>query len=390
MIIFLQELVMQLFIWILMLIDGIMEIFTAIAGVSTINYHGQQINIVEYLLGDSTIATIFWCIFILSVGLTCIFAIVGLIKNMVANNKTVSAIVGKFFLSLLGTMAMLTAVVLGILIANGFLVLLSDIFQIANTEKLSDALFNACVRNWSNGYSVAEVDVSSMSVRDVLGDYNTVAFGIWPSSWKNNGMVDPSTFMYFPSLIASVGLGIAVIVAVVNLAKRVYEIVFLYLVMPISMSTLPIDDGARFKNWRETFVSKVVLAYGTVLSVNIFMLILPLISQMKIDNVSSFANSVFIVFMIIGGALVIPAGQTLFVRLFGSGDDMHAGGSFLRSAFYGTRFASMATIGLASKVVRGTVNAGRRMAGHRGNEETDDRYSDGRDNADGGDTGGNG
>ena len=54
---------------------------------------------------------------------------------------------------------------------------------------------------------------------------------------------------------------------------------------------------------------------------------------MSIPNVGSFGNSVFTIFMIVGGAMVIPAGQTLFARLFGTADDMHAGGGWLRSAY---------------------------------------------------------
>lgn len=368
MIIFLQELGLQLFLWFLQLIDGMMELFSAIGGIATVNYHGEQVNLIEFVIGDSTIGTIFWCVFILAVGLTCIFAIAALVKNMVANNKNVSTIVGKFFLSLLGTMAMLVVVILGILIANALLMLVAEIFQIGNTTKLSNALFNACVGDWLNGYSVAEIDVANLSVGDIFGDYNTVAFGIWPKSWKHNGMVNPDTFLYLPAMIASVGLAIALIIAVLNLAKRVYEIVFMYLVMPLSMSTLSLDDGARFKAWRETFITKIVLAYGTVFSVNIFILILPLISAMRIDGVGDFGNSMFLIFMIVGGAMVIPAGQTLFARLFGSADDMHAGGSFLRGAFYGSRMAGALTIGTAMKVLKGTAHVGQKIFKRKGNK----------------------
>ena len=296
MLIFLQEIALQLFLWLLQLIDGLMEIFSAISGVATVNYHGQQVNIIEFVIGDSTIGAIFWCIFITAVGLTCIFTIVGLVKNMVANNRTVSTIVGKFFLALLGTMAMLAVVILGILIANSLLQLLARIFQLENNTKLSTAIFNACVADWVNGYSASNMDVTSLSVSKILGGYDTALFGIWPTSWKCNGMVNPNTFMYLPALIAGIALTIALIIAVLNLAKRVYEIVFTYFTMPISMSTLPLDDGARFKNWREMFVTKIVLAYGAVLAVNIFALLLPLINQMHIDGVSGFANSMFTLF----------------------------------------------------------------------------------------------
>ena len=142
----------------------------------SVNYHGQQVNIIEFVIGDSTIGAIFWCIFITAVGLTCIFTIVGLVKNMVANNRTVSTIVGKFFLALLGTMAMLAVVILGILIANSLLQLLARIFQIDNNTKLSTAIFNACVGNWVNGYSASNMDVTSLSVSKILGGYDTALF----------------------------------------------------------------------------------------------------------------------------------------------------------------------------------------------------------------------
>ena len=395
MLIFFQELILLLFLWFLKVIDGIMEIFSAIAGVTDVTYQGERVNIIEFIVGASTVGTIFWCVFILAVGLTCIFTIVALVKNMIANNRNITTIIGKFFLALLGTLAMVVVVILGILISNAILVLVSEIFEIGNTTKLSNSIFNACVGDWVNGYSINEINVSTLSVRKIFGDYNTAAFGIWPTSWKNNGMVNPDTFLYLPSMIASIGLMIAMVVAIINLAKRVYEIVLLYIVLPVSMSTIAVDDGARFKIWRETFITKIVLAYGTVFSVNIFILILPFISKMKIPGVSNFANSMFLIFMIIGGALVIPAGQTLFARLFGQADDMHAGGSFLRSAFYGSRFASALTFGTASKIIRGISGMSRRLSKRNENkkkekQDENDRYVEEKKDEVSEDTGGGG
>lgn len=375
MIILLQELCLQLFLWLLKLVDGLMEIFSAISGVTTVTYQGQQVNILDLIVGDSTVSAIFWCIFILAVGLTCMFAIVGLVKNMIANNRNISSIVGKFFLALLGTLAMLGVVILGIMIANAVLQLLAKIFQIGNTTKLSSAIFDACVGDWINGYSIKGVDVTNLSVSDIFGTYKSAALGVWPSAWKNNGMVNPDTFMYLPALIAGIALAIALIVAVLNLAKRIFEIVFLYFAMPMSMSTLPMDDGARFKNWREMFLTKILLAYGSVLAVNIFVLLVPFITQMKIAGISNFGNSMFLIFMIVGGALLIPAGQTLFARLFGQADDMHAGGNFLRSAFYGGRMLSAMTIGLAAKGIRGIAHLAHSRRNNNNSSGSDDGES---------------
>ena len=358
-----------------------MEIFSAISGITDVTYKGEKVNIIEFLAGDSTVNTIFWCIFILAIGLTCIFTIAALIKNMINSQRNVSTIVGKFFLALLGTMAMLTALFLIILISNSLLVLVSQIFQIGNTTKLSSALFNACAGDWINGYSVSEFDISRLGVKEIFGDYTT-GF-VFPDKWKYNGMVNPDKFLYLPSLIAGVALAIALVVAVLNLAKRVYEIIFMYFVMPMSMSTLPLDDGARFKTWRETFITKIVIAYGTVFSVNIFVLLLPLITRMRIDEISGFGNSMFLIFMIVGGAMVIPAGQALFCKLFGQADDMHAGGNFLRSAFYGSRMVGAATFGLAHKIIHGGASVGKAISNHRKNKadssgggDNSDKYSE--------------
>ena len=192
-------------------------------------------------------------------------------------------------------------------------------------------------------------------------------------------MVNPDAFLYLPSLIAGIALAISLIVAILNLAKRVYEIIFMYFVMPLSMSTLSLDDGARFKVWRETFITKIVLAYGTVFSVNIFVLLLPMITKMHVDGVSGFGNAMFLIFMIVGGAMVIPAGQALFAKLFGQADDMHAGGNFLRSAFYGSRMVGAATFGLAHKIIHGGVGIGKTIAGHKKGKsggDSSDKYSE--------------
>lgn len=386
MLIFFQQLCLLLFLWLLKLVDGLMEIFSAISGITDVTYKGEKVNIIEFLASDSTVNTIFWCIFILAIGLTCIFTIAALIKNMINSQRNVSTIVGKFFLALLGTMAMLTVLFLIILISNSLLVLVSQIFQIGNTTKLSSALFNACAGDWINGYSVSEFDISRLGVKEIFGDYTT-GF-VFPDKWKYNGMVNPDKFLYLPSLISGVALAIALVVAVLNLAKRVYEIIFMYFVMPMSMSTLPLDDGARFKTWRETFITKIVIAYGTVFSVNIFVLLLPLITRMRIDEISGFGNSMFLIFMIVGGAMVIPAGQALFCKLFGQADDMHAGGNFLRSAFYGSRMVGAATFGLAHKIIHGSASVGKAISNHRKNKadssgggDNSDKYSEDKSSA---------
>ncbi|MFQ7077572.1 MAG: hypothetical protein ACLRSW_06350 [Christensenellaceae bacterium] len=151
MLIFLQELVLQLFLWLLQLIDGIMQIFSAISGVMTVTYHGNRSissNCRRRLDGRRGVL-----VYLYSGGRACVY-----LRNRRSRQKHGCkqqdniGVMGKFFLSLLGTMAMLVVVILGILIANSVLQLIAQIFQISNTTKLSTALFDACAGNGSTDF----------------------------------------------------------------------------------------------------------------------------------------------------------------------------------------------------------------------------------------------
>ena len=62
---------------------------------------------------------------------------------------------------------------------------------------------------------------------------------------------------------------------------------------------------------------------------------------------------------------------------------MHAGGSFLHSAFYGGRIASALTFGAAFKLIKGGIGAGKGIAGKikesknkKGSEDDSDKFKE--------------
>ena len=326
MVIFFQETLLLIFLWVLRAIDGFMDLFSVLTGVKSIEYRGQKLNIVEVLFGDSIVGRIFWCMFILAICLSCVFAIVSIAKNMISNRRSISTILGKFFLAILGTIVVLLVVMLGISIVGTLIQVLAKIFDMDMTVNLSESIFNACVGDWLSGYSIAEVDIQTITVRQLLGDYEqTLSFNVFPMAWKYNGMINPDTFLYFPATIIAVVVGGSLVVAAIRLAKRVYELAFMYVTMPLFMSTLPLDDGARFRAWSESFISKIIIAYGTVIAVNLFALILPIASQVEVEGFSDASNRLFQIVMILGGTMIIPAGQALFSKLFSS-DNTFVGG----------------------------------------------------------------
>ena len=332
-----EQLCMQLFLWLLALIDGLMNIFAAISGVDDVIFNGSNVNILEtFLMGNSTVATVFWCIFLLAIGLGVIFAIIAIIKNMIENNKNITSILGKFALFLVGTLALFAIIYVGILIANAVLKLLAEIFEYDQGGGLANALFDACVGNnyanqkksdikWTLETLLAnegKTSITQVSVDAILGGHRDWAIFASNDSWKNNGYIRPADFQY---LLALIGAGIVLfelLIVSAHLAKRLFELVFLYVTMPASVSTLPMDDGARFKNWRESFVTKVIIVYGAVIGVNIFVICIGSFSRMSLQNVGWFENAIFYIVMIIGGAMMLSSSVELFGKVFGNGEDV--------------------------------------------------------------------
>ena len=255
---------------------------------------------------------------------------------MIANNKNVTSILGKFALFLVGTLALFAVIYVGILVSNAVLQLLAEIFEYEQGG-LANALFDACVgekyatipdsnAKWTLDALLRNEGVSSItevSVNALLGDHREWAIFAGNEDWKNNGYIMAADFQY---LLALIGAGVVLyelLIVSAHLAKRLFEIVFLYVTMPASVSTLPMDDGARFKNWRESFVTKVIIVYGAVIGVNIFVVCINSFSRMSLQNVGWFENALFYVVMIIGGAMMLSSSIELFAKVFGNGEDVN-------------------------------------------------------------------
>lgn len=172
---------------------------------------------------------------------------------------------------------------------------------------------------WRNGYTVSDIDFSKNTVDQVFGVRNKNVLGIEEADrgYKTKPMVELDSFNIFTAYFVVILVIIALVWSMLGLVKRVFDLVMLFMMLPLISATIPLDDGARLKTWRDTVVSKVILAYGAVLSVNIFIMLVPMINGMNL-GMPVFSENLFKMFMLIGGALCINGGQLLISRLFGT------------------------------------------------------------------------
>lgn len=171
---------------------------------------------------------------------------------------------------------------------------------------------------WLRGKTKDDInaDIWSVKVKDLLGDAQS-GF-VFPSGWKCNGYFDPDSFNFLVAYLCTIIVTIALVSALLGLVKRLFDIVLLFIVLPGISATIPLDDGAKFKLWRETVISKLFLAYGSVFAVTVFYIVAPSLWGVTIAGGSSILNTVLRMVLICGGALTISGGQVLFARLLGT------------------------------------------------------------------------
>lgn len=171
-------------------------------------------------------------------------------------------------------------------------------------------------------YSASDLDFSSLTVDQVFGVHEKTLglFENEDSRYVELPMVELSSFNVFLAYLVVVVMLVAIIWTMLGLGKRVYDLVVLFIMLPLISATVPLDDGARFKTWRETVISKVFLAYGAVFAVNVFLLIIPTIKTIDFTGLgwTAFTANLLKMFLMMSGALSINGGQLLVARLMGT------------------------------------------------------------------------
>lgn len=354
----------------LYLVDCIMEVFGALSGLTSVTVSGEnrEVYLLEYLVTNKSVQTVFFVIAGISIFVALCFTIISVIKNaVVTKHKSQSKTLFEFLMTTISTLLTAFALLAIIWLANEILQLIDLAFNNGNDYTLGQTIMNICAGQ--------QIDWGDRAVNGFsFGDSPNAFFGELEPAWMGilydvntpgeGGVADITTFNFLTATIASVAMLIVMIQAVLGLTARIFNIVFIYLCAPLIIATVPLDDGARFKLWRETAISKVLLAYGTVLAVNIFILVLPIITTITIQSVSQTVNDLFILILVVCGAFTIPAGQLLFARLIGTqAEENRETTSGLRSMFATALGTGRMVAGAKRAVFGGTNRYGRQTGG---------------------------
>ena len=319
------------------LIDGLILCANKLCGIDTINFNGEEGDFLSYLLFSDEVGFAFRVSAILATILLVIFTVFMIIRSITKDKAegTPAQIAVKAFKTLLMFFFVPAVMVAFMAIGNAFVMAL---YAATSQSAATPGAFLFCAFAEDGGMSAEFVELFR------TGEYS------YTDVSKVSMFMNLSDFPFFFSFIAAgvvlFGVGSAMLIFV----DRVLSLVILYIAAPISISTSVIDEGARFKLWRDQFLSKFIMGYGMILAINIYALVCGLVMNPNFafftgeDSGTQFLDLLMKLLVIGGGALTMQKSMALVGNLVSQG----AGSNELRDNAF-----SMGTLGRMAKGVAG-------------------------------------
>ena len=335
------EFLLSISITLFRLIDGLISCANKLCGIETVNFNGKKTDFLSYLLFSDEIGFAFRVAAVLATILLVIFTVFMIIRSIVKDKAegTPAQIAVKSFKTLLMFFLVPAVIVAFMAIGNVFV----DALYQATAQNASSPgafLFSALAEDGGMPSDIAE------QFRNNQLDYRDVDLVSQKMEIDNF----PFIFSWLAGGIVLFGIGSAMLIFV----DRVISLVILYIVSPISISTSVLDDGARFKLWRDQFLSKFIMGYGMILAINIYALVCGLVMDpgFSFFTDNSFLNLLMKLLVIGGGAFTMQKSMALIGNLVSQGggsnelrDNFSAGGlARMAKGMIGTPFAPLRSI----------------------------------------------
>ena len=328
------------------LIDFIKTIFYKLCGIETVEIEGEQGDLLSNLLESDIIKRVFLTIFIIGFILLIMFTIIAIIKSNYQekqNWKTVLSKTGQAFMIML---LIPFSVLVGVMLTN---TVMSSINQAMNVYPSSGqgTIGGQFLITIGHDAYKGLIDQSQAEAMFVSGELNYAKLSVVKQYY------DITELNYVIGLLGSLVMLIMFVISAITFVQRIFDIVLLYIISPVSISTIPLDEGNRFKVWKDMLISKILSAYGIILVMNLFFLIIPQVYQIKFfDN--SFQNGVVYILFLIGGSFAVTKASRVISQLTGApatGGEMAQMIYNIRSALAFTR----ATKGIVNGFIGGAV-----------------------------------
>jgi len=121
-------------------------------------------------------------------------------------------------------------------------------------------------------------NVSPSMTDAVRGPYFTGEKDIYSlDQVKSDFNISFSTFSYIQLILFGCVAAYCLFKIIIACAVRIFNMVLLYVIAPVTFSTMPLDDGGKYKQWLTAFIVQCVGIFGTVISMQLLLIFIGVI-----------------------------------------------------------------------------------------------------------------
>lgn len=290
------------------IIDGLLSCANMLCGIEPIKYQGTEMDFMTFLLRNKNIFYGFVGAVMVGVVLVVVFAIFSIIRSMSAEkeNMTPAQIYIKVGKTLLTFIFIPAAMAILIWFTN---VLMQTLYRTTlggSPDGLGRFLAGVFGQDARHGGVPENFYLSS--------DFN------YRSTSNMREYVNLKDYDFFFSWIAGIAILISLASTILMFVDRAIALVILFIASPISLSTAVIDDGQRFKLWRDQFLVKFLTGYGCIIGLNVYALVIGAItSDSLIFFENGTLNDIMKIAIIVGGAISMNRLMALVGNLISQG-----------------------------------------------------------------------
>jgi hypothetical protein len=234
----------------------------------------EYTTLLNVFIGQRPIVYVFWGITLISAALCFGFTIFAVMRSMGDSNLKlpvgkVMQRFGKAMLTFLLTPAIVIVIInlstLGLRQIN--MVLDSALAGTEATQPVTTgtAILTAAVTPESLKAHHAANEATTQNYRQRLMNGNI--------DWRDYGEFNEhfdTLRMYIVPTIAAGWFSLIMMTTILFLfMRRVFDVLLMYISAPFFVSAMPLDGGAKFKAWREMFISKVMMGFSSIITLKI-------------------------------------------------------------------------------------------------------------------------
>ena len=91
-----------------------------------------------------------------------------------------------------------------------------------------------------------------------------------------------AAFDYLILFLTCYKMLVTLVTIILNCVGRIFNMLLLYLISPLILAVSPLDDGAKFKQWTTAFIVQSFSVFGTVISMRVLLLFMPVVIDPKL------------------------------------------------------------------------------------------------------------